>query len=171
MGAAMLVLLLVLGGGCYLYLLSSLPHIDGRLVVPGAKGEIRIERDADGVPLITARDDEDTAFGLGFAHAQERLFQMELQRRYGAGRLAEILGPEAVATDRQMRVLGLYRAAEDQRQDERSGQEAVDQRGIAPAWVQGLRGVNRPPHPAPGRAPLRLANPTQPSPPMGEREG
>src|SRR5207237_3856769 len=44
--------------------------------------------------------------------AQDRLFQMELQRRYGAGRLAEIFGPEAAATDRQMRVLGLYRAAE-----------------------------------------------------------
>ena len=105
-------MLFVLGGGLYLYLLSSLPQIDGRIVVPGAKGEVRIARDADGVPLITARDDEDAAFGLGFAHAQERLFQMELQRRYGAGRLAEIMGPDAVATDRQMRVLGLYRAAE-----------------------------------------------------------
>jgi penicillin G amidase len=105
-------LLLVVAGGLYLYLLSSLPQIDGRLAVPGTKAEIRIERDADGVPLITAQDDEDAAFGLGFAHAQDRLFQMELQRRYGAGRLAEIFGTEAVATDRQMRVLGLYRAAE-----------------------------------------------------------
>ena len=78
----------------------------------GPKAEIRIERDADGVPLIIAQDDEDAAFGLGFVHAQDRLFQMELQRRYGAGRLAEIFGPQAVATDRQMRVLGLYRAAE-----------------------------------------------------------
>src|SRR6202035_3461293 len=108
----LLVLLLVLGGGLYLYLLSSLPQTEGRLAVPGPKAEIRIDRDADGVPLITARDDEDAAFGLGFVHAQDRLFQMELQRRYGAGRLAEIFGPEAVATDRQMRVLGLYRAAE-----------------------------------------------------------
>ena len=108
----LLVLLLVLGGGLYLYLLSSLPQTDGRLAVPGPKAEIRIERDADGVPLIIAQDDEDAAFGLGFVHAQDRLFQMELQRRYGAGRLAEIFGTEALATDRQMRVLGLYRAAE-----------------------------------------------------------
>src|SRR5208337_3788681 len=106
-----LALCLALGGGLYLYLLSSLPQTDGRLVLPGPKAEIRIERDADGVPLIKAQDDEDAAFGLGFVHAQDRLFQMELQRRYGAGRLAEIFGPEAVATDRQMRVLGLYRAA------------------------------------------------------------
>ncbi len=112
MGASLLALLVVLGGGFYLYLRSALPQTDGRIVVAGPKAEIRIERDADGVPLITARDDEDIAFGLGFVHAQERLFQMELQRRYGAGRLAEIFGPQAVAIDRQMRVLGLYRAAE-----------------------------------------------------------
>jgi penicillin amidase len=103
---------LVIGGGVYLYLLSSLPQSDGRLVVAGPKAEIRVERDTDGVPLITAQDDEDAAFGLAFVHAQDRLFQMELQRRYGAGRLAEIFGPEAVTIDRQMRVLGLYRAAE-----------------------------------------------------------
>ena len=105
-------LLMVLGGGFFLYLLSSLPQTNGRLLVYGAKSEIRIERDAAGVALITALDDEDAAFGLGFVHAQERLFQMELQRRYGAGRLAEVFGREAVALDRQMRVLGLYRAAE-----------------------------------------------------------
>jgi len=112
MFAGLLALLIALGGGLVLYLLSSLPQIDGRLVVPGPKAEIRIERDADGVPQITARDDEDVAFGLGFVHAQDRLFQMELQRRYGAGRLAEIFGREAVTIDRQMRVLGLYSAAE-----------------------------------------------------------
>jgi penicillin amidase len=105
-------LLLVLGGGFYLYLLSALPRTDGRIMLAGPTAEIRIERDADGVPLIVAQDDEDVAFGLGFVHAQERLFQMEMQRRYGAGRVAEILGPQAVAIDRQMRVLGLYRAAE-----------------------------------------------------------
>ena len=105
-------LLLVAVSGLCLYLLSSLPQTDGRLTVPGPKAEIRIERDADGVPLIVARDDEDAAFGLGFVHAQDRLFQMELQRRYGAGRLAEIFGTEALATDRQMRVLGLYHAAQ-----------------------------------------------------------
>jgi penicillin amidase len=105
-------LLIVLSGGFYLYLLSALPRTDGQIVLSGPKAEIRIQRDVDGVPLITAEDDEDVAFGLGFVHAQERLFQMELQRRYGAGRLAEIFGPQAVTVDRQMRILGLYRAAE-----------------------------------------------------------
>jgi penicillin G amidase len=109
--AGLLLLVLVLAGGFYLYLRSSLPVMDGRFAVRGLKAEIQIARDADGVTLISAGDDDDAAFGLGFAHAQDRLFQMELQRRYGAGRLAEIFGASAVAIDRQMRVLGLYRAA------------------------------------------------------------
>jgi penicillin amidase len=110
--ASLALTLVVLGGGLYLYLLSSLPQLDGAVAVRGLKGEVRIERDADGVPLISAANDEDAAFGLGFVHAQDRLFQMELQRRYAAGRLAEVFGAEALPTDRQMRVLGLYRAAE-----------------------------------------------------------
>src|SRR5437588_12028508 len=110
--AGLLALLFALSGGLYLYLRSALPQTDGHVVLAGPKAEIRVERDADSVPRIIAQDDEDLAFGLGFVHAQERLFQMELQRRYGAGRLSEILGPQAVAVDRQMRVLGLYRAAE-----------------------------------------------------------
>src|SRR5579862_2512996 len=107
-----LLLLLVLGGGFYLYLRSSLPQVEGRIAVTGLHSEVTIARDDDGVPLITAADDEDAAFGLGFAHAQDRLFQMELMRRSGAGRLSEIFGAQALDTDRQMRVLGLYRLVE-----------------------------------------------------------
>src|SRR5437870_8062026 len=107
-----LLLVCVIAGGGGLYLISSLPQLDGRIAVHGPVSEVRIARNANGIPLIAAATDEDAAFGLGFAHAQDRLFQMELQRRYGAGRLAEIFGSQALATDRQMRVLGLYRAAE-----------------------------------------------------------
>src|SRR5713101_7336092 len=110
--AGIILLLLILGGGFYLYLRSSLPQVDGRIAVRGLKAEVTIARDADGVPLITASDDADAAFGLGYAHAQDRLFQMELMRRNGAGRLAEIFGVAALNTDRQMRVLGIYRLAE-----------------------------------------------------------
>ena len=108
-----IVLLLVLSvGGLYLYLRSSLPQVEGRITVEGIGAAISIARDADGVPLITAADDSDAAFGLGFVHAQDRLFQMETMRRYGAGRLAEIFGSQALGLDRQVRVLGLYRLAE-----------------------------------------------------------
>ncbi len=110
------VLLLVAVGaaGTYLWLLSSLPMTDGTLALPGLSAEIRITRDAEGIPTISGQNDRDAAFGLGFVHAQDRLFQMDLMRHYGAGRLAEWFGPRAVATDRSMRVLGLYRAAEAQ---------------------------------------------------------
>src|SRR5579864_6791764 len=106
------VIILVAAGGSYLYLRSSLPQTAGRIELRGPKSVIRISRDADGIPTIVAQDDDDAAFGLGFVHAQDRLFQMELQRRYASGRLAEVFGAEALPTDRQMRVLGLYRAAE-----------------------------------------------------------
>src|SRR5947207_10023179 len=112
--AGLALLIVLMAGGLYLYLRSSLPQVDGTIAVSGITGQVRIERDADGVPLIVAINDEDAAFGLGFAHAQDRLFQMELQRRYGAGRLSEIFGAQALATDRQMRVLGLYHAAESE---------------------------------------------------------
>jgi penicillin G amidase len=106
------VLVLAAAGGAYLYLRSSLPQTAGRIELRGPKSVIRIARDADGVSTISAGDDDDLAFGLGFVHAQDRLFQMELQRRFAAGRLAEIFGPQALPVDKEMRVLGLYRAAE-----------------------------------------------------------
>ena len=108
----LLSLLIIIGGGAYLYLRSSLPKVEGRVAVEGLRGPVTIARDADGVPLITASGDADAAFGLGYAHAQDRLFQMETMRRAGAGRLAEIFGEPVLGIDRQMRVLGLYRAAE-----------------------------------------------------------
>src|SRR5438477_10352359 len=104
LGGVLLIALVIVGGGA-LYLLSSLPQLDGRIAVDGPTHSIHIARDADGVPLIDAASDEDAAFGLGFAHAQDRLFQLELQPRYGAGRLSEIFGTEALAADRQLGAL------------------------------------------------------------------
>lgn len=104
--------LVIIAGGGFIALRTSLPETSGQITVEGLHQAVTIVRDADGIPTITAQNDDDLAFGLGFAHAQDRLFQMELQRRYGAGRLAEIFGAAAVPLDTQMRVLGLYRAAE-----------------------------------------------------------
>jgi penicillin G amidase len=110
----LLLLALVGVAGTYLWLLSSLPQTDGTIALAGPTDEIRITRDAAGIPTISAKNDRDTAFGLGFIHAQDRLFQMDLMRHYGAGRLAEWFGTRAVPTDRSTRTLGLYRAAEAQ---------------------------------------------------------
>ena len=69
-------------------------------------------RDRHGIPHIFAASLEDAHFALGFVHAQDRLWQMEMNRRIGSGRLAEILGAGALEADRFMRTLGLRRVAE-----------------------------------------------------------
>ncbi len=73
----------------------------------GLSAPVSIERDAFGVPTIRASTADDALFGLGYAHAQDRLWQMEFQRRIGSGRLAEILGARLVETDRFLRTIGL----------------------------------------------------------------
>ncbi len=103
LGASALLLLLALG---------SLPVVEGELRLPGLEAPVRVLRDALGVPLIEAETEHDAAMALGFVHAQDRLWQMEMSRRIGAGRLAEVVGGEGLAVDRFMRTLGLYRAAE-----------------------------------------------------------
>lgn len=103
----------VIAGG-YLWLRSSLPQTDGTIAVQGVNAAVTITRDAHGIPTIKAQSDADAAFGLGYIEAQDRLFQMDLMRRYGAGRLSEWFGPAALDADKSMRTLGLYRAAEAQ---------------------------------------------------------
>ncbi len=105
---------LALAGGAYVWLRASLPRTTGTLVLVGPVAEIRITRDDVGVPHIAAASDRDASFALGFVHAQDRLFQMDMMRRLGAGRLSEVLGEATFGTDRTMRTLGLYRAAESQ---------------------------------------------------------
>src|SRR5215471_4265438 len=108
-----LLALAILAGG-FLWLRSSLPRNDGRLAVEGLQAEVRIHRDRHGIPTIGAQSDRDAAFALGFVHAQDRLFQMDIMRRAGAGRLSEWFGGATLPTDRFMRVLGVHRAAEQQ---------------------------------------------------------
>ena len=90
----------------------SLPQTDGTVTLTGAAADIEIRRDAHGIPAIRAKSEADAYFALGYVHAQDRLFQMELMRRLGAGRMAEVVGRAALGSDRFMRTLGLYRHAE-----------------------------------------------------------
>jgi penicillin G amidase len=103
----------VIAGG-WLWLRSSLPETDGTIVLPGLTAAVTITRDEHGIPTIKAATDSDAALALGFVHAQDRLFQMDLMRRAAAGRLAEWFGPLALNSDKSMRTLGLYRAAQAQ---------------------------------------------------------
>ena len=89
----------------------ELPKIDGRLTVSGLGAPVDIVRDAAGIPHVYAASDDDAWFALGWLHAEDRLWQMELNRRTAAGRLAEILGPAALDTDRFLRTIGVARNA------------------------------------------------------------
>lgn len=100
-GVALLVLLLVLLG--WLGLRSSLPDVDGEIVASGIDAAVTIERDADGIPVITASNRKDLAFGTGFAHGQDRFFQMDLIRRQAAGELSELVGAAALEVDKRYR--------------------------------------------------------------------
>ncbi len=106
-----LVLAAVGAGGGWLWLRQSLPQIDGEIRVAGLVAPVTVVRDQWAVPHIEAESLLDAVFALGFVHAQDRLWQLEFQRRVGAGRLAEIVGEPALPTDRYMRTLGLYRRA------------------------------------------------------------
>jgi penicillin G amidase len=110
--AALVLLAGLLAGGTWLFARSSLPKVSGNQAVAGLGGSVEILRDRAGVPHIYAQSRNDAYFALGYAHAQDRMWQMDLNRRVAAGRLAEILGRPALDTDRLLRTLGLYRLAE-----------------------------------------------------------
>lgn len=91
---------------------SSLPKEDGTEDIKGIGGLVKIERDSSGIPYIYANSDSDAYFALGFVHAQDRLFQMEMYRRVGEGRLSEIFGSSTIDIDRLFRTLRFNEMAE-----------------------------------------------------------
>lgn len=103
--ALLLLVLVVLAFGSGWWLLrGSLPKLDGELALPGLSAPVGVQRDALGVVTIDAANEADMARALGYVHAQERYFEMDLMRRSAAGELAELFGPKALETDRQHRV-------------------------------------------------------------------
>jgi penicillin amidase len=102
----------IFGAAGYLWLRQSLPELDGEAAAPGLAAEVDVVRDRWGVPHVYAQSQAEAAYGLGYAHAQDRLWQMELQRRIAAGRLSEALGAATLPTDRFLRALDFYRHVE-----------------------------------------------------------
>jgi len=90
----------------------SLAQIDGELSVPGLQEPVEIVRDEWGIPHIYAQNDDDLFFAQGYVMAQDRLWQMEMWRRWHEGRLAEIFGAEALPWDRRARLM-MYRGPFD----------------------------------------------------------
>ena len=90
----------------------TVPADEETLRVPGLSAPVAISYDGNGVPRLQAANERDAALALGFVHARDRMFQMDLTRRVAAGRLSEIAGPQTLPIDRAMRVFGLGRLAE-----------------------------------------------------------
>ncbi|WP_144639855.1 penicillin acylase family protein [Bordetella genomosp. 13] len=97
-----LALLAVLGG--WLFMRASLPQLDGQLAAPGLHAAAAIARDADGNVTVTAANRIDAAYATGFAHGQDRYFQMDMMRRLAAGELAALVGPSVLPLDRRNRL-------------------------------------------------------------------
>ena len=105
--------LVLLGAAAYGYYIahSALPQLDGTISVPGLSAAVSVTRDGHGVPTIVAKTLEDLFYAQGYVTAQDRLWQMDVMRRFAAGEMAEILGPSLVEHDREQRILGLREMA------------------------------------------------------------
>lgn len=112
LAALMVLLVLAVGGGFYWFFIRPLPVTSGTLTMPGLTAAVSVLRDSHGVPHIFAQTRADALQALGYLHASERLFQMEMNRRAGQGRLAEVLGEDKLPIDKFTRTLGIYDLAQ-----------------------------------------------------------
>ncbi len=130
-GVVVLALLAV--GAAWWAMHRSLPPLDGAVNAPGLAATAIIERDAKGRPVISAASRSDLAYALGFAHAQDRFFQMDLSRRFAAGELSEMFGAVAVGHDTRVRRYGFRRAAQAV-----VAASSADERAVIEAYVRGV---------------------------------
>ena len=112
---------------------ASLPKLDGELRAAGVRSSLVIERDDLGVPTLTASNRHDVVYGLGFVHAQDRFFQMDLSRRVAAGELAALMGPAVLEQDKRLRRLRLRHTA-----TRALAALPADQRELATAYAEGV---------------------------------
>jgi penicillin G amidase len=114
-----------LGTICAFWISPTLPQTRGRVVLPGPLEQLEIIRDRAGIAHIAAANERDAAFGVGFVHAQDRLFQMDIMRRFIKGQISELVGNQKIdssvnhvsdtlTSDRLMRTESLFYLAEIQ---------------------------------------------------------
>jgi penicillin amidase len=140
---ALLIAVAAAAAGWYVY--TKQPQRSGQLMLEKLRNPVTVRFDERGVPHITAANEPDMYRALGYVHAQDRLFQMEMVRRLAQGELAEVLGPKLLDTDRLFRTLGLRAQAKKM-------VAAMDKKGPAyRALLAYLDGVNQfqDTHPAP----------------------
>jgi penicillin amidase len=130
---ALAAVLVGIGLGALAWGYRSLPSWSGTVAVSGIEAPLRIVRDPRGIPHVFAAHEADAYFGLGYVHGQDRLWQLELDRRLASGQLAEIFGADALPRDRLFRTLGLRRAAEQS-----LAQLDPSTRDVVDAYVRGV---------------------------------
>jgi penicillin amidase len=130
-------LAVLLAGGYCLFVLAAtkfgVASLTGTRSGLAVDGPVTIARDARGIPHLRASTDHDLYFADGYAMAQDRLFQMDLTRRYVEGRLAEMLGAPLAATDRRMRLYGIRQLAE-----RIYAGSSPDEKGVLTAFADGV---------------------------------
>ena len=131
---AIILLIAIIG---YFYLQNTKPTYSGELTLSGLKEPVKVLYDDYGVPHIYAQHEEDAYLALGFVHAQDRLFQMEMIRRAAGGRLSEILGPDLLKTDKLFRTLGINKFAREHAEKYLSADTAAFQKA-AHAYQKGI---------------------------------
>ena len=130
---ALLAIVLLCAMGIWLLLRGSLPQLDGDAALSGLSAPVSITRDANGTVTIEARNQIDAMRALGYVHAQERYFEMDLMRRSAAGELSALVGPAALDVDKQHRLHRL-RAHVERDMAAITG----DQRAQLDAYVEGV---------------------------------
>jgi penicillin amidase len=123
----------LVGVGLLAVLRRSLPRTSGTLTLPGLRAPVQVLRDRWGIPHIYAKSNHDLFMAQGYVHAQDRLWQMEFNRRTGLGQLSEIFGEVALESDRFLRVMGFGRVA---RREVALLDDAT--REVVDAYVQGV---------------------------------
>ena len=126
---------LVAGAAAWLYWRTHvcLPQLDGTARVPGLKARVEVRRDARGVPHIRAQSLDDLLFAQGYVTAQDRLWQMDLNRRLAYGELSEIFGERALKLDIENRTLGFRQASE-----RAVGELSPESRSMLEAYTRGV---------------------------------
>jgi penicillin amidase len=112
-GITVLILIVLLAAVGTWFVRRPWPQVKGEIAVAGLTAPVEVIRDDWGVPHIYAEDEHDLFFAQGYVHAQDRLWQMEFNRRIASGTLSAALGEATLETDRFLRTIGLRRAAEE----------------------------------------------------------
>ncbi|WP_127121449.1 penicillin acylase family protein [Chryseotalea sanaruensis] len=133
----LLIVLILIFAGVFTFLQVSKPTLNGELTLNGLHENVEVLYDDYGVPHIYANNEHDAYYALGYVHAQDRLFQMEMLRRAAGGRLSEVLGPDLIKVDKLFRTLGINKFASESAQQFLSSDTSAYQKGTV-AYQKGI---------------------------------